>query len=202
MLEGELNVFDFNNTIAGTYFQVVIDKTSLDWGYAFYRMFLEGTAGGFTLDPSDAAYQYLAAGEQTTVTVNYAISDGVATTPASVSWTVTGVNDAPALAGDLHATVIEGGSYLLMPDDLDFTDPDDLATDVTFTVNNLVNGAVLVNGEASASFTGQQLLDGSVSFEHDGSERRWLPPSTFRWRTATRTTQRQWRRPSTSRSRW
>ena len=31
----------------------------------------------FTLDPSNAAYQHLAAGAQTTVTVSYQVSDGI-----------------------------------------------------------------------------------------------------------------------------
>ena len=34
----------------------------------------------FTLDPSNAAFQHLAAGDHTTVTVNYGVSDGIATT--------------------------------------------------------------------------------------------------------------------------
>ncbi|UFS81470.1 DUF5801 domain-containing protein [Rhizobium sp. T136] len=48
----------------------------------------------FTLDPSHSAYQSLASGQTTTVTVNYSVSDGMASTPTSVSWTVTGTNDA------------------------------------------------------------------------------------------------------------
>src|SRR5919202_1340706 len=40
----------------------------------------------FTLDPSGAAYQHLAVGQTTTVTVSYGVSDGTATTAASVSW--------------------------------------------------------------------------------------------------------------------
>ncbi|MGO4659763.1 VCBS domain-containing protein, partial [Ensifer sp. 2YAB10] len=44
----------------------------------------------FTLDPSHATYDHLADGKTTTVTVNYAVSDGITSTPASVTWTVTG----------------------------------------------------------------------------------------------------------------
>ncbi|WP_457091234.1 VCBS domain-containing protein [Microvirga sp. P5_D2] len=44
----------------------------------------------FTLDPSHPAYKALSEGQATTVTVEYGVSDGRATTPASVSWTVTG----------------------------------------------------------------------------------------------------------------
>lgn len=53
----------------------------------------------FTLDPTNAAYQHLGAGDSTVVTVNYGVSDGIAPNPtaASVSWTVTGVNDSPVI---------------------------------------------------------------------------------------------------------
>jgi hypothetical protein len=60
MFDGELNVFDFNNTIAGTYFQVVIDKTSLVDGYALFRMFPEGSVGGFTLSDGPSTSDALA----------------------------------------------------------------------------------------------------------------------------------------------
>src|SRR5207302_1359878 len=43
----------------------------------------------FTLDPADAAFQHLALNQTTTVSVTYAVSDGITSTPASVSWTVT-----------------------------------------------------------------------------------------------------------------
>lgn len=51
----------------------------------------------FTLDPANIAFQHLAAGETTTVSVSYGVSDGTATTAASMSWTITGTNDAPVL---------------------------------------------------------------------------------------------------------
>ena len=57
----------------------------------------------FTLDPSNAAFQHLAAGVPTTVTVNYGVTDGTATTAASVSWTVTGTNDGPVAVADAAA---------------------------------------------------------------------------------------------------
>jgi VCBS repeat-containing protein len=42
-VEGQENVFDFDNSMYGKYFQVVIEETSLYDGYALYRMFPEGT---------------------------------------------------------------------------------------------------------------------------------------------------------------
>ena len=64
----------------------------------------------FTLDPADQAYQSLAANETTTVTVRYGVSDGKATTAASVSWTVTGTNDAPVVSGAVTGKATEDGA--------------------------------------------------------------------------------------------
>jgi hypothetical protein len=52
----------------------------------------------FTLDPAGAAYQSLAAGEQRSVSVGYDVTDGVASTATSMTWIVTGTNDAPVAA--------------------------------------------------------------------------------------------------------
>ena len=64
----------------------------------------------FTLDPSNSGYENLAAGQTRIVTVNYGVSDGVATTPAWLSWTVTGTNDAPIISGAVLGQVQEGGA--------------------------------------------------------------------------------------------
>jgi VCBS repeat-containing protein len=55
------------------------------------------TTHSFSLDPSNAAFQHLANGQTTTVAIDYSVSDGIATTPASVSWTVAGTNDAASI---------------------------------------------------------------------------------------------------------
>jgi YVTN family beta-propeller protein/VCBS repeat-containing protein len=72
-------------------------------------------AKSFTLDPTNVAFQSLASGATTTVTVNFDVTDGTSTTAASVSWTVTGVNDAPSLsptagAPDVSTGVVTGAS--------------------------------------------------------------------------------------------
>ena len=72
--------------------------------------------------------------------------------------------------GDMSASVAEGGLYQIGEGDLYFTDPDNAPSEVTFTITNQVNGTVKVNGSAAASFTGQELLDGLVSFQHNGTE--------------------------------
>ena len=61
----------------------------------------------FTLDPSNLAFQHLAAGASTVVSVNYTVSDGIAATPASMSWTVTGSNDAPVVTSATQAGAVQ-----------------------------------------------------------------------------------------------
>lgn len=61
----------------------------------------------FLIDPSHAAYQSLAEGESTVVTVSYGVSDGMATSAASASWMVTGANDIAMIGGDTSAAVTE-----------------------------------------------------------------------------------------------
>ncbi len=84
--------------------------------------------------------------------------------------TVTGVNDAPVLTGTLSATVAEGASHTIAVSELGFSDPDDVAGGVTFTVSDLSHGTLMVNGVAATTFTGAQLAAGKVVFVHDGSE--------------------------------
>ena len=62
----------------------------------------------FSLDPSNAAYQHLAADQVQPVTVTYGVSDGTATTQASVTFTVVGANDAASI-GTPTATSVDGG---------------------------------------------------------------------------------------------
>ncbi|TCR66425.1 cadherin-like domain-containing protein [Bosea sp. BK604] len=79
------------------------------------------------------------------------------------------VNTPPTLTGDLRATVISGGTYVLNQADVFYTDPDDSTTGVAFTVSGVTGGTLLVNGVAAASFTPSQLSGGLVSFRHDGT---------------------------------
>ena len=106
--------------------------------------------------------------------VTFTLNDGDGTANGgqnigSATATIT-LNTLPVLTGDLTATVAEGGSYAITAADLSFTDPDDNAAGVTFTVTSQVNGIVKVNGDAATTFTGTQLAGGLVSFAHNGSE--------------------------------
>jgi len=82
----------------------------------------------FTLDPSNTAFQHLAAGDHATVTVNYGVTDGTATTAASVSWNVTGTNDAPVVAGAVTGTALEDAPSATLNALANASDIDDGAT--------------------------------------------------------------------------
>ncbi|MGV3551065.1 putative Ig domain-containing protein, partial [Rhizobium sp.] len=110
-------------------------------------------------------------GAKIRVTVSYTDGQGFAESSTSAgSGIIGGVNDAPVLTGTLSSRVTEGASHVLTLSELGYTDPDNGADDVTFTVSGLVNGTVMVNGTAATSFTGAELAAGQVAFLHDGSE--------------------------------
>src|SRR4029453_6916975 len=81
------------------------------------------------------------------------VNGGHDTGTASATITYASANAAPVLTGDLAANVAEGGSYVVTSADLSFSDPDDNASGVTFTVSGLVNGTLKVNGMVATSFT-------------------------------------------------
>ena len=126
------------------------------------------SGNGTLVANEDGTWSYTpASNDDTSVSFTYTLSTGASST---ATLDITPVNELPVLTGDLTAAVLEGGVHAITGSDLGFTDPDDGAADVIFTVSNPVNGTVLVNGEPATSFTGEQLANGLVSFQHDGSE--------------------------------
>ena len=116
----------------------------------------------FTLDPSNTAFQHLAAGDHATVTVNYGVTDGTATTAASVSWNVTGTNDAPVVAGAVTGTASEDASSATLNALANASDLDDGAT---LSVTNLP--ASLPPGVTYNALTHSFTLDPSnTAFQH------------------------------------
>jgi VCBS repeat-containing protein len=93
----------------GTVLQVASLPTTLPPGVSY-----DPASHSFTLDPSNTAYQSLAQGETTTVTVAYAVSDGITTTPDSVTWTVAGTNDAPVVSAAVTGAATEGGASVTL----------------------------------------------------------------------------------------
>ncbi|WP_189446279.1 tandem-95 repeat protein, partial [Salinicola rhizosphaerae] len=109
------------------------------------------TTGQLTLDPTNAAYQNLAAGQTRDVSVSYTVSDGQGGTVAqSATFTVTGTNDAPVAQA---STATTGENTILNAQVPTATDVDgtiagyELATDV-----GTGNGSLAFNADGSYTF--------------------------------------------------
>ena len=152
---------------SGTTLSVVNVPGTLPAGVSY-----DTASHSFTLDPTDPAFQGLAQGAQTTVTVSYGVSDGIATTPASVSWTVTGINEAPVL-DYFELNVVQGGTTVLTPSDFHITDPD--SSSFFFNIQNVQGGEfrVFTDGNwvsaPTGGFTAADIAASHVEFVQDGS---------------------------------
>jgi VCBS repeat-containing protein len=120
------------------------------------------TTHTFTFDPTVGAYNHMAAGATQTVTVNYGVSDGTATTAASAVFTITGTNDAPVVSGAVSGSGTEDGAPVVVNALANASDVDDGA--VLSVVNVPVSlPAGVTYDSASHSFT----LDPSVAaYQH------------------------------------
>ena len=106
----------------------------------------------FTLDPGNAAYQHLANGATQVVTVNYGVFDGTATTPHSVSFTITGTNDAPVVSGAVTGNATEAGTSVTLNALLNASDVDDATTLTVTSVPGVLPAGVTYDA-ATHSFT-------------------------------------------------
>src|SRR5689334_2437361 len=141
----------------GTTLSVVNVPGSLPAGVTY-----DAATHSFTLDPSDAAYQHLAAGQTTVVTLSYGVSDGIATTPASVTFTVTGTNDAPVVSGTVSGNATEDGNSVTLNALANASDVDD---GTTLSVVNLPASlpAGIIYNAATHSFT---LDPSNAAYQH------------------------------------
>jgi VCBS repeat-containing protein len=107
-------------------------------------------SGSYSFDPSNAAYQSLAAGQTQVVVANYTVSDGNGGTATStLTITVTGTNDVPVAVADVAAATEDGavvtGSMRTNDSDVDATDV------LTYTLDAPVAGLTL-NANGTYSF--------------------------------------------------
>ncbi|MER2264422.1 VCBS domain-containing protein [Methylobacterium oxalidis] len=145
---------------AGTTLSVVNVPGGLPAGVSY-----DAATQSFTLNPSVSAYQSLAAGEIKTVSVSYGVSDGIATTPASVSWTVTGTNDAPVAELDFDIIDEDDASRI---GNVRTNDTDIDAGDILQVTSVRVDPSSGVVRSAAAGTTLQGQL-GTLTIQADGS---------------------------------
>jgi VCBS repeat-containing protein len=139
----------------------VINVPSLPAGVAF-----NAATQSFTLDSGNAAYSALARGQNTQVTVNYGVSDGLATTADQVVFTVTGANHGPSANADVQATnenvALTFSAASLVTND---TDADhDALTVTTVSAGANTHGTVVLNADGTITFTPATNYFGAASF--------------------------------------
>ncbi|BAN50029.1 retention module-containing protein [Metapseudomonas resinovorans] len=103
--------------------------------------------GTWTLDPSNAAYQHLADGVSTTLTINFTATDGTLSSNSVLTITVTGVNDRPEITAST-ADATEGNG--IITGQIPATDVDDGAV-LSFSTTDTVPGLTL-NSDGTWSF--------------------------------------------------
>ena len=127
--------------------------------------------GNWSLDASNLAYQHIAAGESQEVIVNYTVTDehGASDT-ATLTITVHGVNDDPALTG--AQAVLPGGtedqSYIVSAASLltGFTDVDD-GTVLAVSLLSSNHGSVIDNGDGTYTITPEADYNGTVTLSYN-----------------------------------
>jgi hypothetical protein len=128
--------------------------------------------GNFTFSPSgdgtDTIYDTLGDGDQATVTVAYAISDGNGgSDTADLTITVNGANDAPIAVND-DITLDEDGSISFFPQDNDLDGEGDVL-DVE-AVGDPSNGTADLDVEGGLIYTPNPDFNGSDAFTYDISD--------------------------------
>ncbi|SMC70918.1 protein of unknown function [Fulvimarina manganoxydans] len=147
---------------------------------SYGTLYVSSSTGAYLFVPDDPKIEALTSGTQTD-DFTVSVSDGSASATQTYRVTVNGDNDKPELTLGSSAHVVgEAGSYRLTTDDDDiaYTDRDDAASAISFTVSNAEHGSVfverIVEGEntlvKTSSFTYAELDGGKVSFVQDGSE--------------------------------
>ncbi|MDD5385164.1 MAG: Ig-like domain-containing protein, partial [Gallionella sp.] len=143
-------------TLQGNYGSLILDA---DGNYSY------------ALDNTSVAVQGLMAGQTVTETFAYQATDGIAATPATLTVTITGSNDAPVAQNDV-ATVnedsllsIQSGALLANDTDADIGDTKVLVGVDAFSALgssvSLVNGQVVYDqgGQFNSLMAGQSVID-------------------------------------------
>ena len=155
-------------TITGS---VATNDTDID-GTAGRSFALDAPVGGLTLnadgsysfDAGNAAYQSLAAGQVKTIVANYTVTDDHGATAAStLTFTVTGTNDAPvAVADKLNAVYGTAATFAPRANDTD-VDGDTISI---ASVTQGAHGNVTVNADGTLTYTAAAGYGGADSFTY------------------------------------
>jgi Ca2+-binding RTX toxin-like protein len=171
---GNLNSTDPDNTAA----QLTYTATGVTGG-RFELTSAPGTAiTSFTQAQINAgAVQFIHNGGEAAPSYSLTVSDGsISSASSSATISFSNVNDAPVISTNA-ISIAEGGALTLGSGNLNSTDPDNTAAQLTYTATGVTGGQfelVATPGTAITSFTQAQVNAGEVRFVHNGGE---LAPS-------------------------
>jgi len=152
----------------------VLDNDSDPDGDPLTATTATGPASGALTLNSDGTFSYVHDGSETASdSFTYVANDGTDdSNTATVTVTVSAVNDAPVLDVNAGLTINEGDVASLSIVDLSASDVDNADTELTFIVSaGPAGGSLLLDGVTPiTSFTQDQLVAGRVSYTHAGGE--------------------------------
>jgi len=130
-------------------------------------------SNGTVVNNGDGTYTITpAANFNGAMTLSYSVSDGAATTAATLGYTVTAVNDAPALTGSQStlSAGVEDTAYVVTAAQLlaGFTDADNDTLSVTGM--SASNGTVVNNGNGTYTITPSANFNGAVTLNYNVSD--------------------------------
>ena len=139
-----------------------------------YGTLVVGANGSYTYTADQSATDALDASDTVTDSFTYTVSDGTATSTATLIITVTGINDDPVAVNDTDAvnedaTITESsGSELLVADDTDADDSSSL-TVTQIAVTGGSNSSVAGSSTYNSNFTSVTGTYGTLKVGADGS---------------------------------
>ncbi|NJL78239.1 MAG: tandem-95 repeat protein [Richelia sp. RM2_1_2] len=147
---------------------------------------VSGSTGSVTIDGDNIVYnpngqfESLNAGETATDTFSYTVSDGNGLNDtATVTVTINGVdevigNENPVLATNNGLTVDEDAVGNITSTQLQVTDADNTAAEITYTITDVTdNGNLFLDGtqiNLNDTFTQADINNNRLTYDHDGSE--------------------------------
>lgn len=158
-----------DSTISGTLVATDVDNDDAAITYALNTAVAGLTLaanGNWTFNAGDAAYQGLAAGETQVVTTSYTATSNGLTDTGTITFTVTGTNDAP-VASDVVVPSFQGQvvSGQLVATDVD-GDTLVYSHDTVTAGNDLKGGSLTVNADGSYEYTPAAGYNGVVTFNY------------------------------------
>ncbi len=179
-LEDFIDDFSVNENVANGTVVGQVTATDVDADETLTYSLLDDDGGRFAIDSStgeitvaDGSLLDHEADTMHEVRVKVTDASGL-TSEQDYAIQIGDVNDSSVLVNNT-LTLDEGATVVLTSANLSATDEDHDDSNLTFVISNVEHGAfsgtgVTDNGDGTFSFTQQQLLDGEVSFTHDGGE--------------------------------